>query len=75
MPEIKTIIVESNDPIGPYKAKGLDTPCMAICQAIGNAIYDAIGIRIKELPITPEKILKALEEKEKGEEGKATLLR
>jgi len=66
MPEIKTIIVESNDPIGPYNAKGLDTPCMAISQAIGNAIYDAIGVRIMELPITPEKILKALEEKNGG---------
>jgi len=64
MPEIKTIIVESNDPIGPYNAKGLDTPCMAISQAIANAIYDAIGVRITELPITSEKILKALEAKE-----------
>jgi CO/xanthine dehydrogenase Mo-binding subunit len=71
MPELKTIIVESNDPIGPYNAKGLDSPCMAISQAIGNAIYDAIGVRIMELPITPEKILKALEEKEQfaAEEG------
>ncbi|RLB00776.1 MAG: xanthine dehydrogenase family protein molybdopterin-binding subunit, partial [Deltaproteobacteria bacterium] len=34
--------------------------------AIANAIYDAIGVRIKDLPITPEKVLKALKEKGKG---------
>lgn len=34
---------------------------MAVAQAIGNAIYDATGVRIKSLPITPERILKAFE--------------
>ena len=64
MPQVKSIIVESLDPEGPFGAKeaseGTNIPTIP---AIANAIYDAIGVRIKDLPITPEKILKALEEK------------
>ena len=64
MPQVKSIIVESQDPEGPFGAKeaseGTNIPTIP---AIANAIYDAIGVRIKDLPITPEKILKALEEK------------
>ncbi|HLA27943.1 MAG TPA: xanthine dehydrogenase family protein molybdopterin-binding subunit [Syntrophales bacterium] len=63
MPQVKSIIVESLDPEGPFGAKeaseGTNIPTIP---AIANAIYDAIGVRIKDLPITPEKILKALEE-------------
>jgi len=66
--EIKTFFVETSHPEGPYGAKGLgeiaDAPTAA---AIGNAIYDAVGIRIKTLPITPEKILQGLREKERGQ--------
>jgi 4-hydroxybenzoyl-CoA reductase subunit alpha len=65
MPEIESIVVETDDPEGPFGAKeageGLILP---VAPAIANAIYDAIGVRIKELPITPEKILRALKEKE-----------
>lgn len=64
IPPIKTILVESNEPHGPYGAKAVGR--LAIIpspSAIANAIYDAVGVRIKELPITPEKILKALGEK------------
>ncbi|HLA28142.1 MAG TPA: molybdopterin cofactor-binding domain-containing protein [Syntrophales bacterium] len=64
MPQVKSIIVESQDPEGPFAAKeaseGTNIPTIP---AIANAVYDAIGVRIKDLPITPEKILKALEEK------------
>ena len=64
MPQVKSLIVESQDPEGPFGAKeaseGTNIPTIP---AIANAIYDAIGVRIKDLPITPEKILKALEEK------------
>jgi 4-hydroxybenzoyl-CoA reductase alpha subunit len=66
IPKLDTIFVESNDPNGPYGAKGLAEPALTpTAPAIANAIYDAIGVRIKELPITPEKVLAALEEKER----------
>ena len=65
VPEVEHIDIETIDPIGPYGAKevgeGSSTP---VAPAIANAIYDAVGVRIKELPITPDKILRALEEKE-----------
>ena len=63
MPEIETIIVDAEHGDGPFGAKGLDAPVNAVNAAIANAVEDAIGIRIRELPITPEKVLKALEEK------------
>ena len=65
MPEIEAIEVETDDPIGPFGAKeaGEGTQ-LSPAPAIVNAIYDAIGIDFMELPITPEKILKAVEAKE-----------
>ncbi|MFQ5433960.1 MAG: xanthine dehydrogenase family protein molybdopterin-binding subunit, partial [Anaerolineae bacterium] len=61
MPEIETIIVETDDPGGPFGAKGVGemggTPTAA---AIANAIYDAVGIRMTQLPMTPERVLAAL---------------
>ena len=64
MPEIEAIEVETDDPIGPFGAKeaGEGTQ-LSPAPAIVNAIYDAIGVDFMELPITPEKILDALEEK------------
>jgi len=62
--EIKTFFVETFHPEGPYGAKGLGEPGLAAtAPAIGNAIYNAVGIRIKDLPITPDKVLKALKER------------
>lgn len=65
MPRIKTIILEeAPDSDGPFGAKGVgEDPIIAIGPAIANAVYDAIGVRMRELPITPEKVLKALREK------------
>jgi nicotinate dehydrogenase medium molybdopterin subunit len=64
MPEMMPIIVEANHVRGPYGAKGLGEPALAAtAPAIANAIYGAVGVRIKELPITPDKILKALRER------------
>ncbi len=58
--------VETNDKEGPFGAKGVGEPGLVpTAPAIANAVYDAIGVRIKELPITPEKILAALKEKDK----------
>ncbi|WP_347488213.1 molybdopterin cofactor-binding domain-containing protein [Desulfoscipio sp. XC116] len=61
IPEIKVILVEPYDPSGPYGAKGVgETSLVPTAPAITNAIYDAIGIRFKEIPVTEEKIFKAL---------------
>lgn len=63
VPEIEVALVEKADPVGPYGAKGVgETGMVIIAPAIANAVYDAVGIRIKDLPITPEKVRKALEE-------------
>jgi 4-hydroxybenzoyl-CoA reductase alpha subunit len=72
MPPIDSIIVETDDPAGPFGAKGMAEPaCIPTAPAIANAVYDAVGVRIRELPITPEKVLKALKEKEdEAREGK-----
>jgi CO/xanthine dehydrogenase Mo-binding subunit len=65
MPPIETIIVETDDPGGPFGAKGVGemggTPTAA---AVANAVYDAIGVRLTELPMTPERILAALDRKQ-----------
>lgn len=64
MPEIHSIIVEDYEPTGPFGAKGVGEPALIpTAAAITNAIYDAIGVRINSLPITPEKILEALGKK------------
>jgi xanthine dehydrogenase molybdenum-binding subunit len=64
VPNIEPIVVETDDQFGPFGAKGIGEPGLVpTAPAIANAIYDAVGIRIKELPITPEKILAALKEK------------
>jgi carbon-monoxide dehydrogenase large subunit len=64
LPEIVPIIVETFHPEGPFGAKGIGEPAAACtAPAIANAIYDAVGIWIKDLPITPEKVLAALRKK------------
>jgi CO/xanthine dehydrogenase Mo-binding subunit len=61
VPPIISLLIESNDPNGPYGAKGLGEPALtAIAPAIANAIYDAVGVRMHDLPITPEKVLNAM---------------
>ena len=60
---VKPVIVETEDSDGPFGAKGIGEPgCVPSAPALANAIYDAVGVRIRELPITPEKILRALKE-------------
>jgi len=60
-PEIDAIIVESNEPTGAFGAKGVGEATMVgTASAIANAIYDAVGVRAKELPITQERILEEL---------------
>ena len=66
-PQITSIEVETDDPEGPFGAKesGEGTQ-LAPAPAIINALYDAIGVRFKTLPVTPEKVLEALKHKEGG---------
>ncbi len=65
IPPIETIMIETNDPQGPFGAKGMgEAALLPTAAAIANAIYDAVGIRLKELPFTPDKVIKALEEKQ-----------
>ncbi|MEZ6013795.1 MAG: molybdopterin cofactor-binding domain-containing protein [Planctomycetota bacterium] len=62
-PEIEAFIVESLDPEGPYGAKEAgEGPLHSSIPAIANAIYDAVGLRMRELPFTPAKVLRALRE-------------
>lgn len=62
--KVKTIIAATPHKDGPYGAKGVgEGAAVGVQAAIGNAVYNAIGVRIRDLPITPEKILRALKEK------------
>ncbi len=64
MPDAKIILVETApDPIGPMGTKSCgESALMGPIGSVANAVYDAIGIQIKEAPITPEKVLKAIKE-------------
>lgn len=71
VPMLRGGFVESLDPVGPYGAKASsETPILMAAPAIANAVYDAIGVRIRDLPITPEKVLAALRAK-KEQQGDA----
>ena len=66
MPEIEAICVESEGTRGPFGAKGIGEPGLVpTAPAIANAVFDAIGVRFHELPITRDKVLEALKEKRK----------
>ncbi len=67
MCDVKTYLIEDPDPNGPFGAKEVGQgPLLPVPPAVANAVYNAIGVRIDEVPITPEKVLKALREKERG---------
>lgn len=62
MSAIETIIVESLEPDGPFGAKGVgEVGTVPVAGAIANAVYNATGIRIRDLPITPDKIIAAFQ--------------
>ena len=70
MPDIKAVIVESNEPNGPYGAKEVgEGAIMPTIPAILNAIYDATGVRLKELPCSSERMFVQLKAKEKEQTG------
>jgi len=62
---IEAPVLETYDEAGPFGAKGIGEPgCVPTAPAVANAIYDAVGVRINDLPITPERILAAIREKQ-----------
>jgi len=67
-PEIHTILVETDDPEGPFGAKEAGQgPLLPIIPAVANAVHDAVGVRVDEIPITPDKVLRGLD---LGRQGK-----
>jgi xanthine dehydrogenase molybdopterin-binding subunit B len=67
MPEIFTDLIEHPDPEGPFGAKEVGQgPLLPIMPALANAVYDAVGVRVDQIPITPDKILRALKARAAG---------
>jgi hypothetical protein len=61
MPEIESILIENPEPNGPFGAKEVGQgPLLPIPPAVANAVYDAVRVRVDEVPITPDKVLAAL---------------
>lgn len=61
MPVLSEYLLETHDPLGPFNAKGIgEMPAIPTAPAIANAVYNAIGIRMKDLPMTPDKLLRAI---------------
>jgi CO/xanthine dehydrogenase Mo-binding subunit len=70
VPDVDVIIVEHPNPDGPFGAKGVgESPVIEPPAALANAVHRAVGVRIRDLPITPEKVLRALESPEGITEG------
>jgi CO/xanthine dehydrogenase Mo-binding subunit len=66
VPELVTVLVESPTGNGPFQGKAIgENPISPVAPAIANAVEDAVGVRITDLPITPEKVLAALRAKSK----------
>jgi CO/xanthine dehydrogenase Mo-binding subunit len=66
-PEIHTILVETDDPDGPFGAKEAGQgPLLPVIPAVANAVWNAVGVRVDEIPITPDKVLKGLELRRQG---------
>jgi len=71
MPEITSYMIETNDERGPYGAKEAGQgPLLPIMPALANAIFDAVGVRVDQVPIQPELILKGLLAKQKGHDSR-----
>jgi hypothetical protein len=72
MPEVVTDLIEHPDPAGPFGAKEVGQgPLLPIMPAVANAVYDAVGVRVDSIPVTPEKILRALEAKAAGKPARS----
>ena len=72
MPEIFTDSIEHPDPDGPFGAKEVGQgPLLPIMPAVANAVYDAVGVRVDQIPVTPERILRALQAKAAGKPARS----
>ena len=66
-PEVRSLLVEGRDGVGPYGTKGIgDGPTGVMCPAVSNAIYRALGVRLRQAPFTPERLWRALQAKPSG---------
>ena len=71
MCDVETILIEDPDPEGPFGAKEVGQgPLLPVPPAICNAVYDALGVRVDEIPVTPERILKGIKLKQQGKTGR-----
>jgi putative selenate reductase molybdopterin-binding subunit len=62
VPEIVTVLVPTLEPTGPFGAKAIaEIPINGPAPAVANAVANAVGVRIRELPLTPDRVLAALE--------------
>jgi hypothetical protein len=67
MCDVKTYLIDDADPNGPFGAKEVGQgPLLPVMPAVANAVFDAVGVRVDEVPITPEKVLAALRAKSQG---------
>ena len=67
IPPLQTVLIESDSGVGPYQIKSIgETPNIPVAAAIANAVADAVGVRIRDLPITAEKVYRALRERGRG---------
>ena len=67
--DVTTYLVEDPDPEGPWGAKEVGQgPLLPVMPALANAIFDAVGVRVDQVPIQPHMILKALEARQRGDE-------
>jgi putative selenate reductase molybdopterin-binding subunit len=70
LPRIQTILVDSEEPSGPYGAKSIgEIAINGPAPAIANAVYDAVGVRLFDLPMTPERLWRALQARGSDGEG------
>jgi CO/xanthine dehydrogenase Mo-binding subunit len=67
VPDVATIVLESGEGMGPWGARGIGEPAMVpTAPAIANAVFDAVGVRVTRLPITPERLWRAMQEARKS---------
>jgi CO/xanthine dehydrogenase Mo-binding subunit len=66
LPELRTVVVERGDGVGPYGAKGGGEGSLnPVAAAIANAVQRAVGVRLREAPFTPERVWRALQERDR----------
>ena len=72
MPKVTTYLIEDPDAQGPFGAKEVGQgPLLPVMPAVANAIFDAVGVRVDQIPVHPHMVLEALKRKEKGEEPRS----